>query len=508
MPLFSFVLSKSCIMCILSQRQYAERANTMQKDELIKNASEQIREQHDIFLVQLLGVENSGLDALRIKELYDKGLIDLNDPGLQVGGVDPFTFLQVAGKIFDSVDHDTKVKMRSWRLDDWRLPVKSTLEKMVGKNAPVASSQMATPPITQITDLKTPVLIPAWMSPAEKGAYVSAITRACSYARGLGNRLDEDLSKVIAEGWQGEQISEQVNPAQREYMLDTIRNETANEFIGSRDAKVLASRLADLTKFYSHNWQRIAQTELQASHNEGRFIDAVANNERVARVPDSDACETCLSLFVGEDGNLLVFEPSELAQNGSNVGKAKGEHKATLFPVHPNCRCDTIPIPQGFYAMRDGRIRREDLNKAIKVPKKYLAGLTSEDKEARTKEIRQRVKGGEEKRTYAPMPGDTDAKTKPSKYTRTELASKVREATKTNSTEEFISVASKISGVPRSIVAEVHKRGAEAWSVGHRPGATQIAWARARVYSFLTGGKTRQTADKDLWAKYLETKKS
>jgi len=483
----------------------------MLKDELIKNASEQVREQHDVFLVQLLGVENSGLDAQRIKDLYDRGLIDLQDQGLQIGGIDPFTFLQVAGRIFDSVDHDTKANMRTWSINEWRTPVKKELERMVGKSAPVGMSQMPTPPINQVTDLSPPQKIPAWMSPAEKGAYVSAITRAGSYARGLGNKLDEDLSKVIAEGWQGEQISEEVNPAQRNYMLETIRNETANEFIGSRDAKVLASRLADITKYYSHNWERIAQTELQASHNEGRFIDAMQNDDLVARVPDSNACETCLSLFVGGDGNLIIFDPSELAQNGTNVGKAKGEHKATLFPVHPNCRCDTIPVPKGFYATRDGRIRKikvEDVTKAIKVPSKYLAGLSESDKQARKQEIRQRVKGGEEKRTYAPMKGDDDAKTKPSKYTRTQLASKVREQTKTNTTEEFISVASKVSGVPRSIIAEVHKRGAEAWSVGHRPGATQIAWARARVYSFLTGGKTRQTADKDLWSKYLETRKS
>jgi len=156
---------------------------SMLKDELIKNASEQVREQHDVFLVQLLGVENSGLDAQRIKDLYDRGLIDLQDQGLQIEGVDPFTFLQVAGRIFDSVDHDTKANMRTWSIHEWRTPVKKELERMVGKSAPVGMSQMPTPPINQVTDLSPPQKIPAWMSPAEKGAYVSAITRAGSYAR-------------------------------------------------------------------------------------------------------------------------------------------------------------------------------------------------------------------------------------------------------------------------------------------------------------------------------------
>jgi hypothetical protein len=41
-----------------------------------------------------------------------------------------------------------------------------------------------------------------------------------------------------------------------------------------------------------------------------------------------------------------------------------------------------------------------------------------------------------------------------------------------------------------------------AWKTGHRPGATPHQWAYARINSFITGGKTRTTADKDLWAQH------
>jgi hypothetical protein len=47
----------------------------------------------------------------------------------------------------------------------------------------------------------------------------------------------------------------------------------------------------------------------------------------------------------------------------------------------------------------------------------------------------------------------------------------------------------------------VYDRGMAAWKGGHRPGATPQQWALARVNSFLTGGKTRRTADADLWKK-------
>lgn len=58
------------------------------------------------------------------------------------------------------------------------------------------------------------------------------------------------------------------------------------------------------------------------------------------------------------------------------------------------------------------------------------------------------------------------------------------------------------TGIPYSILKQVFDRGVAAWRTGHRPGTTPTQWGYARVNSFATGGKTRTTADKDLWAKY------
>src|SRR6056300_1403268 len=60
---------------------------------------------------------------------------------------------------------------------------------------------------------------------------------------------------------------------------------------------------------------------------------------------------------------------------------------------------------------------------------------------------------------------------------------------------------SEKSGVPYGILKKVYDRGMAAWKGGHRPGTTPQQWAFARVNSFLTGGKTRTTADADLWQK-------
>ena len=140
------------------------------------------------------------------------------------------------------------------------------------------------------------------------------------------------------------------------------------------------------------------------------------------------------------------------------------------------------------------------------VPEKYLSGLKGEERAKRKKEIQRRIKEGG---SYKDLPGDKDAKTKPSKYSRTQLAEKVREAMKTNTKRAFIAAVNKLTGIPVRILNKVHERGAQAWATsGHRPGATQIAWSRARVYSFATGGKTQKTADADLWREYKESKKA
>jgi hypothetical protein len=58
------------------------------------------------------------------------------------------------------------------------------------------------------------------------------------------------------------------------------------------------------------------------------------------------------------------------------------------------------------------------------------------------------------------------------------------------------------TGISFSILKQVYKRGVAAWRTGHRPGTTPEQWGHARVNSFATGGKTRTTADADLWKQH------
>lgn len=147
-----------------------------------------------------------------------------------------------------------------------------------------------------------------------------------------------------------------------------------------------------------------------------------------------------------------------------------------------------------------------------KVPKKYTSGLSKKEKEEREAQIRKRAKASQKgSPSYKPMVGDNKAKTKPSRYTKqaekSGLKKKIEENTNGKGKEAYLRAVAKATKYPLPILREVHERGARAWATGRRPGASQAAWSRARVLSFVQGGKTTTTADKELHKKAKEQMK-
>ncbi len=148
---------------------------------------------------------------------------------------------------------------------------------------------------------------------------------------------------------------------------------------------------------------------------------------------------------------------------------------------------------------------------------------------------------------YKPAPGDATAKTKPSKYTRRyhmmyngdgtlkydrrfrafrhivrqeeydaetlaiveeayKLAQQINQSVALDEEKAMEGLKKKAekSGIPYGTLKKVFDRGVAAWRTGHRPGTTPQQWGYARVNSFITGGKTRTTADADLAKKMNE----
>ena len=204
--------------------------------------------------------------------------------------------------------------------------------------------------------------------------------------------------------------------------------------------------------------------------------------------------------FAEEDGTVYKKWLYELELNEDcwpgfkQVGMKKKNGKDV-----PNC----VPV--------DEKQDKDIKDKKGTQPAKYFAKDAEGDEMAKsTKDKRDahfnkgKEKDDDDPSAYEPAPGDASAKTKPSKSTN-KMKKKFPDLYKETVTEDADKSLKKkadASGISVSILKQVYKRGVAAWRTGHRPGTTPEQWGHARVNSFITGGKTRTTADADLWKQH------
>jgi hypothetical protein len=331
-----------------------------------------IREYHEAFLVVLLGPDASTVPPERIEELLRSGALDPEDIGrvhLTVGDerLNPYEYMRLVSRAYAGLGEDDAVSARFWGFDDWAPHVLAELARARAEERRPHAIEPRTAPgprpePPEFEGAVEPPQTPDWMSPRERASHREALARAGAYARGLGNVYADDMS-VKMETWEGETIDAEVDPGQRAEALATIRELTGEALVTHRDAEKLGRDLAHATGHFSHNWRRIAATELQGAHNLGMVehaVDRYGEDGRVVRITESGACEHCVRLLRDSEGLPKVFSVRELLENGTNIGRQAGAWLPTAWPIHPNCRCDTRVVPPGRTVTVDGRIRREE----------------------------------------------------------------------------------------------------------------------------------------------------
>jgi len=121
---------------------------------------------------------------------------------------------------------------------------------------------------------------------------------------------------------------------------------------------------------------------------------------------------------------------------------------------------------------------------------KYTKGLspsTAARREAAQKIKTKQYEAGDKAAYKQDLPGDKKPSKEKSKYNEGEGAGSLED------------IAEKYNA-PISALRKIYNKGLAAWaSSGHRPGASQHGWARARVMSVLKGGKARSVDSKE-WA--------
>ena len=181
------------------------------------------------------------------------------------------------------------------------------------------------------------------------------------------------------------------------------------------------------------------------------------------------------------------------------------------YKVKEGVRYQSLSAILAFYKMLNrekDQVWIEKLSKTLnnpsktpegrKIPKKYLKGLNKEEMAIAAKEIDKGYKYDiDDPEAYKEWKSDIKAKargykTVPSKYKKKfiQMYGPLPEK------GDFLTKISKATGVKKSILKEVEKKGLAAWRTGHRVGANQHAWARGRVYSFVTLGNTVKMGNK------------
>lgn len=114
----------------------------------------------------------------------------------------------------------------------------------------------------------------------------------------------------------------------------------------------LRSLLGKQTGQWDRNMGRMAHYVLHSAFNQGRIanIERKAGQSKIYFDVFEGSCKYCIQLYLtgGPGSEPKVFTIDELKANGSNVGRKAADWKATIDPIHPNCRCTANEAPVGY----------------------------------------------------------------------------------------------------------------------------------------------------------------
>ena len=143
-------------------------------------------------------------------------------------------------------------------------------------------------------------------------------------------------------------------------------------------------------------------------------------------------------------------------------------------------------------------------------PAKYYKGLGKSTKAKRDAHFKKQAKmSDKDPSAYKKAPGDSRAKTKPSKYTKKfdKMFGEDINLYEDDKVTKALKNKAKKANAPLGALRAIYNKGLAAWRSGHRPGAGMHQWGMARVNSVLTGGKARKV-DAAQWKKIQKFRKN
>lgn len=167
--------------------------------------------------------------------------------------------------------------------------------------------------------------------------------RTYSHIKNLGSRAQQTVSGLIIEEDQ----------AQRDFYEETIKGSIERAVIERDTINSIVSEIGHKTNAWALDLGRIAATEMQNALEYGKVSEIEKRDGKDAEIWKEvykNACRFCIKFYTtnGIGSEPKVFKISELAKNGTNVGKKQSDWLPTIYATHPWCRCSTHRKPKGY----------------------------------------------------------------------------------------------------------------------------------------------------------------
>ena len=320
----------------------------------------------------------------------------------------------------------------------------------------------------------------------------------------------KDIFTANQEGESAEEIAKRLK-----LPLKTVKSILGEET--ELDEKVADSIIRDLQKAYAPLKGKTISPEMankMSKHLDGQSFDVVTLRQLMkAQIPFISTLAR--NKIYKKTGKFEEFELDEANIDVDNVDK-KDSSKEKELKIKLDKEKDQDALEKQLIAAQ-GQINilkaklENEKNRAIKPepnPETGEVPLTvgiahklikdKQEKEMKKEDVDNYPTSDINKKKHAAYKDPKSGERKPvhlgAKMTYESIAAVKKKAEKT--------------GMPYSVLKKVYDRGMAAWRGGHRPGATQVQWALARVNSFVTKSSgTWGGADKDLAKQVRGSKK-
>lgn len=139
------------------------------------------------------------------------------------------------------------------------------------------------------------------------------------------------------------QISIEVS--QKDKYQQIIKKEAQEALKNRLSVKQFSKLLSEKTGDWTRDFDRISDYVMHSAYQHGRamsMLNLYGQSVKVWYMVKKDACKHCKRVYIKntKTNEPRVFDLLQVLNNGSNIGRKVEDLRATVYSLHPHCRCE------------------------------------------------------------------------------------------------------------------------------------------------------------------------